>query len=139
MLKTKTICNKCGKPFGQWDTEEHQHFYFDFGYESHHDGEKISFDLCGSCLDECLEMIVQTFNVVPNGWRIGDYVSLTQDQHQKVFERWKETGDWDDLMFYTYEELVDLNGFMNTEWLNDTIKKFHPDKPLLIDPHPELR
>lgn len=134
MIKEKIICNKCGKQLSSIDISDgNYHFYFDFGYASSHDGERISFDLCGSCLDDSLNTIVKTFKYVPKGWRENEYVTLNDENHQKVFEHWKETDNWNELMFYTYEELIELNGWFNTDYLNNVIKEFHPNKPLLED------
>ena len=139
MQKKDVFCNKCGNKLSSCDISDGNHnFYFDFGYASHHDGEKINFDLCGSCLDEALESLVRTFKHTPEGWKENEYVDLTPEEHQKIFEHWKETGNWDELMFYTYEQLIELNGWFNTEGLNEVIKKLHPDKQLLVDPHTEL-
>lgn len=132
MEDSTVICNKCGKPLSYQDiSDQNYNFSFDFGYASHHDGEKISFDLCGNCLDEVLNVGVKTFKYVPEGFKQDNDLPLDKDNHQKVFEHWKETDNWEEMMFYTYEELVELNGYFNTNYLNEVIKKFHPDKPLL--------
>lgn len=132
MEKSEVICNKCGKPLSYQDiSDENYHFVFDFGYASHHDGEIVGFDLCGNCLDEILNGTIKSFEIVPEGWMQNDDLLLDPETHQKVFEHWKETGEWEELMFYTYDKLVELNGYINTDYLNEVIKKFHSDKPLL--------
>lgn len=126
-------CNCCGKSVkvrpnsrDEWN-DDIKEFYVDFGYESHHDGEKWSFDLC----EECLINIVKQFKYVPYGFMEDNYTTLSREEHQKVFENWKETGQWEELMFKTYEELIELVQIYDTEYINEVIKKFHPDEPLL--------
>ena len=132
MQDTKIFCNKCGEQISYQDrSDDNYHFYYDFGYASSKDGQNISFDLCGKCLDSMLNALVRTFKYVPEGWNIQDDVILGLEDHQKVFEHWKEANIWDELMFYTYEQLKCLNGYFNVDYLNYTIKKYHPDMPLL--------
>jgi hypothetical protein len=127
-------CNKCGKRneinhniHNGWE-DDIKEFYVSFGYESSFDGEKWSFDLC----EDCLVGIIKGFKYVPDGFKDDDYNTLTKEEHQKVFENWKLTGKWEDLKFKTYEELKELNnGWFSLDWLNDAIKNYHPDKPLL--------
>lgn len=99
----------------------------DIGYESKFDGESWNFDIC----EECLVNMVKQFNYVPYGFMEDNYTTLSREEHQKVFENWKENGQWEELMFKTYEELVELTQIYDTEYINEVIKKFHPDKPLL--------
>lgn len=129
-----TVCNRCGKKNHIQEGKNHdfeddtQSIYLDFGYESKFDGEKWSFDLC----DNCLEAIVKDFKYVPDGFKQDDYMLLDNEEHQRVFENWKETGEWEDLKFKTYEELKEMNnGWFNYEYINDAVKKYHPDKPEL--------
>jgi hypothetical protein len=134
LINSEVVCNKCGKLLSYQDISDgNYHFNFDLGNASHHDGENISFDLCGKCLDKILNTTIKSFKHVPEGFMQDDNFPLTLEEHQKVFEHWKETGDWYNLMFYTYEQLVELNGYLTTDYLNEIIKKYHPDMPLLTD------
>ena len=59
---TKRICNKCGK-----EIEFYNDFSlgYRFGYESRHDGDTLNIDLCGACLDEEVEGMVERFKHSP--------------------------------------------------------------------------
>ena len=50
-MSRQYICNKCGKTFDIWDTQEHFHIYVDCGYGTQHDGSRIELDLCCSCME----------------------------------------------------------------------------------------
>lgn len=54
MSKT-IICNKCGKQFDFWDTQENFDIHTVCGYGSKFDGEEIELDLCCSCFDKLVE------------------------------------------------------------------------------------
>jgi recombination DNA repair RAD52 pathway protein len=54
-----------------------------------------------------------------------------EEEKQKVFEHYKQTGSWDTLRFKTYEELVKLAGYYDYDYINSLIKELHPDKPLV--------
>jgi len=131
VIKSTVTCNKCGETIEPYYADDMQTIHLSFGYESRFDGEKWSFDLC----DNCLLDVVKTFKHVPTGFLDDSLYSVINDQeeHQKVFDHWKNTGEWEDMRFKTYEEIVELNnGWFNIESLNDAIKKFHPGKPLLV-------
>lgn len=126
-------CNNCGKGVNiksdtseEW-TDDIKNFHVDFGYESHFDGEKWSFDLC----EECLVNLIKQFKHVPDGFKLDGYSDLSQEQHQQLFEDWKVDGTWDELKFKTYEELVEFSQLYNKEYINELIEKYHPGKPLL--------
>lgn len=126
-------CNSCGKNIkvrpcttDEWD-DDIKDFYADFGYGSEFDGEQWSFSLC----EECLLKLIKQFKYVPDGFKLDNYSNLTQEQHQELFEDWKKTGEWEELKFKTYEELIDQSKICGTEYINEIIKKFHSDKPLL--------
>lgn len=137
-------CNKCGKEKerdfhseyfedyeeGIWDTE-FQTFSFGFGYGSRYDTEQWSFDLC----DDCLTEIVKTFQYVPDGFMLDRSWNIVENdhEHQLIFDDWKETGQWEDLKFKKYDEIIALSGIFNTDYINEIIKKYHPDKPLIDD------
>jgi hypothetical protein len=145
VVVSRTVCcNKCGESYVQktqyandydpndytnehfWEAEIHE-FNVGFGYGSKYDMESWQFDLC----DDCLTDLVKSFRVVPNGFMCDGSSWLEGEEHQRVFDNWKETGDWDYLMGYTYEQLVKLDGYYKTEYINKMIEKYHPDKPLL--------
>lgn len=134
-LVKSITCNCCGKTTEldgedyqrEWKLNEFQHLNLIFGYGSKFDMDSWTFDLCEDCLLE----YVKTFKLVPNGFMLDRYNDLTQEQHQMIFDNWKETGDWDEFKFKTYEELIELAQIYDTEYINEVIKKFHPDKPLL--------
>lgn len=50
-------CNKCGKKFDEWDTEESFRFYspFALGYGTKYDGSKLELDLCCECMEELID------------------------------------------------------------------------------------
>ena len=50
-------CNKCGKEFDFWDTQEEICFIHNVGYGSKRDGEKIKLRLCCDCFDEIADII----------------------------------------------------------------------------------
>lgn len=54
-MSKQYICNKCGKEFDMWDTQEHFHFYGQFGYGTKHDGSMLELDLCCSCMEALIE------------------------------------------------------------------------------------
>jgi|GEM_PF-2621711 len=127
MKKIKVICNKCGKSIKRSYDEDFKTINLDFGYESSFDGETWSFDLC----DDCLEEMIKTFKYPPSGFKIDNHLLLDDDMHQRVFEDWKITGEWEDLKYHTYEQLVDLNGYMSAGYLNTYIEKYHKLMPML--------
>jgi len=62
MTKVTRICNKCGK-----EIENYNDFglNYEFGYESCNDGKHINLDLCGKCLDELTQWLVQNCMINP--------------------------------------------------------------------------
>ena len=129
VVKKRTcICNKCGKEITPTYAEDFIHFYECFGYESHFDGETWEWDVCPECLLEW----IKTFKYVPEGFYRDEHCWLNPDQHQKTFEDWKLTGEWEDFKHLTYEEITDYtDGMIGTDYLNKMIQKYHPNKPLL--------
>lgn len=135
-----SICNRCGKrneiiqdKHYDWE-DDIKNFSIGFGYESKFDGENWRFDLC----EDCLVSIIKEFKYVPEGFKEDRYNSFSSpEEHQKVFDHWKETGNWEELKFKTYEELKAMNnGWFDYEYINDAVKKYHPDKPEL-EPYKE--
>ncbi|WP_340032587.1 hypothetical protein NSQ20_12035 [Paenibacillus sp. FSL K6-1122] len=127
-------CNRCGEQYenvycdserfiGNWDAMI-QSFKFAFGYGSKFDGEYWEFDLC----EICLESIFKDFKYVPNGFRSDEYIQLDDERHQAVFDNWKVTGEWEDLKYHTYDELLEYEDLFNEDYFQKMIKKYHPDK-----------
>lgn len=131
VVSESVVCNKCGKESikkedDHWFGEDFQHIHLSFGYGSSFESERWSFDLCDGCLID----IVRTFKYVPDGFK-QDYteVKFVKDP-QKTFEKWKETGEWEEFADYTYEELEDLRGYLNDEYIDSLIEsyKLEPSK-----------
>ena len=62
MTKTTRICNMCGK-----DIEHYNDFNvnYQYGYESHHDGDYLNLDLCGTCLDKVTQYLIDVCKINP--------------------------------------------------------------------------
>ncbi|PKR83536.1 hypothetical protein [Heyndrickxia camelliae] len=133
------ICNKCGttQVNNNWNPPSAEEYYFSndihniqlgFGYGSRFDNESWNFDLC----DSCLESLVKTFKYPPDGFYEDGYSVIDdEEEKQKVFEHYKKTGEWNEFLFKSYEELVEFAKFYNVEYINEVIKEKFPDKPLL--------
>ena len=136
------VCNKCGKETkrdfdseffedygeGLWDGM-YQSFGCSFGYGSKHDTERWQFDLC----EECIVEYIKTFKHVPDGFykHTSYYTIENEEEHQRIFDNWKETGKWEELKFKTYEQLVELSEIFNLDYINEVIKENYPNKPLI--------
>lgn len=117
------ICNKCG-----CSVEYATYTEVLFGYPSIHDAETWQFYLC----DECYLELAKSFKIAPRGFMDEGYSPrLTSEQHQKTFEDWKKTGKWEEMMYVPYEELINFRHYYEDEYINECIKKYHPEKPLL--------
>lgn len=55
MMAKDIICNKCGKHFDIWDTQEDFSIYRRLGYGSKHDGDDLELDICCDCMDELID------------------------------------------------------------------------------------
>lgn len=53
-MAKEIICNKCGKKFDMWDTQEDFSIYRHCGYGSEHDGSDLELDLCCECMDKLI-------------------------------------------------------------------------------------
>ncbi len=57
-MDRELVCNKCGKKFDVWDTQENFTIKSDLGYGTKYDGEKLDIKLCCNCMetliDECV-------------------------------------------------------------------------------------
>ena len=54
-MAKEIICNKCGKPFDIWDTQEAFHIYSQLGYGTSYDGDELELDLCCGCMEELIK------------------------------------------------------------------------------------
>jgi len=55
-MAKKLICNKCGKEFDVYDTQEDFSIHrSNIGYGSKHDGCDLELDLCCNCMDEIID------------------------------------------------------------------------------------
>ena len=60
VLKNKTLCTMCGKPFDKWDMSLGDNRYDIFvNYPSKYDLKRLHFDFCCSCFDKVLDTIIQ--------------------------------------------------------------------------------
>lgn len=116
------ICNKCGCSI-YYTTE----IDIKFSYGSHFDLETWNIELC----DSCLEDIVKTFNIVPNGFMTDKYIPISKEKHQRLFDEWKITDEWDTFSVMTYEEILSYTGGLDKEYLNKKILKYHPDRKII--------
>ncbi len=142
VVTSKTvICNKCGttQVNGEWSPPSEDEYYLSndihninlgFGYGSRFDMENWNFDLC----DNCLESLVKTFKYPPDGFYEDGYSIIdSEEEKQKIFEHYKETGEWNEFLFKSYSELVELAQYWEVKYINEVIKEKFPDKPLLKD------
>lgn len=57
-MAKETICNKCGKRFDIWDTQENFSISAHMGYGTKYDGDHLELNLCCECMekliDECI-------------------------------------------------------------------------------------
>ncbi|WP_413986405.1 hypothetical protein [Paenibacillus polymyxa] len=129
------ICNKCGKKYRKLTEDGKENYFWNhlihkfnigFGYGSKYDMEHWEYDMC----EDCVEELIKSFMYVPMGFKNEDAL-LDECKHQKVFDDWKKTGDWDFLKYHTYEELLELDGYILSEYLNLIIEKYHPNKELI--------
>lgn len=130
-------CNKCGKRCDlenmefSFDIDMLHEFLVSFGYGSSYDMESWGFDLCEDCLLE----LIKTFKIVPEGFRLDEYSPLDSGgfEHQLTFEDWKNTSEWNEFKYCSYEKIVEYDGLLDTDYLNELIKEYHPKKPLLSE------
>lgn len=57
-MDKELVCNKCGKKFDVWDTQENFAIKSKLGYGTKYDGEKLDIKFCCNCMetliDECV-------------------------------------------------------------------------------------
>lgn len=127
-VETSCYCNKCSKLSKRSEMDSsHKNINLEFGYESKHDSEIWNFDLC----EECLIEFIKTFNIVPDGFYQDKTYYPLEKNHQKSFEIWKKTNEWESFVDYTYDELVGLQGLFLDTYINELITKYYPDHAIL--------
>jgi hypothetical protein len=98
VISNTVTCNKCGNTIEPNTSENMSSISLGFGYWSKFDMEHWSFDIC----DNCLEDVIKTFKIAPDGFKVDSGWLVSEKEHQKVFEKWKDTGIWDDRHLYEY-------------------------------------
>lgn len=97
-------CNCCGNVIQPEMLNTVQEISLSFGYNSNYDSQLWTLDLC----ENCLTNIVKTFKVVPeNFMKCPQYIYPSDgnsELQQKLFEQWKETGEWNEEEINYYEE-----------------------------------
>ena len=58
VIKTPTVCSRCGKKFGEWDYNENAFIHHTFGYGSKYDLTHFEAHLCCDCLDDVMDAIL---------------------------------------------------------------------------------
>lgn len=53
-MAKETICNKCGKKFDFWDTQENFSISKILGYGTKYDGSVLELDLCCECMNKLI-------------------------------------------------------------------------------------
>lgn len=48
------VCNKCGKVFDMWDSQEDFTITRKLGYGTSHDGNNLNLRICCRCMDELI-------------------------------------------------------------------------------------
>lgn len=54
-MAKETICNKCGKQFNLWDTQEDFSIKRHLGYGTKYDGGKLNIKLCCDCMEKLID------------------------------------------------------------------------------------
>lgn len=132
------ICNKCGKVkiYNAADLaiyldygNKMNNIKINFSYGDSFDGQEWQFDLCEDCLLE----LIKSFKYIPKGFRFNkdDFIELSDEQYQGLFDNWKTTGEWEELSAISYDELMELVEFVGKERINDVLVKYHPYKMLI--------
>lgn len=49
------VCNKCGRVFNIWDTQENFSIKRSLGYGTIYDGDKLDINLCCECMEKLIE------------------------------------------------------------------------------------
>jgi hypothetical protein len=62
MTKVTRICNMCGSDIERYNDFE---IRYQYGYESHNDGDYLELDLCGNCLDKLTTWLEENCKINP--------------------------------------------------------------------------
>lgn len=54
-MAKEIICNRCGKKFDFWDTQEDFSIERNLGYGTKYDGSILELDLCCECMEKLIE------------------------------------------------------------------------------------
>ncbi len=54
-MAKEIICNKCGKKFDFWDTQEDFSIKKSLGYGTKYDGSTLELNLCCECMEKLIE------------------------------------------------------------------------------------
>ena len=54
-IDKQICCNKCGKPFDIWDTQEDFSIDKHMGYGTKYDGDYLKLSLCCDCMEKLIE------------------------------------------------------------------------------------
>lgn len=57
-MAKEITCNKCGKKFDVWDSQEDFSLHRKLGYGTKYDGETLDIDLCCECMDKLIDECV---------------------------------------------------------------------------------
>ena len=126
MIVEIKYCNKCGMTIE--DNAKIHSMGLNFGFGSNYDNQRWDFELCESCLVDT----VKGFKLSPNGFNESHYdPETTTEERQGIFENWKQTGKWEEMMYVSYEKLIAYKDYYEDEYINECIKKYHPNKPSL--------
>jgi len=136
VVSSSITCNKCGMQLVQQKTDEGkqkekeratkpmQSFECSFGYGSSYDTQTWGFELCEVCLLE----LVRSFKWVPQGFQNHDYDLYDDMRHQKIFEHWQLTDEWEAFKFHSYEELLDYRELFNEDYFESLVQRYYPEK-----------
>jgi hypothetical protein len=130
-VEKSCTCNRCGKTY-QFGEAKYQDVvnvdaqFVDYG--TTYENQKWNFDVCANCLVEWFK----SFKHVPSGF-MEDYTEVSNVKNkQATFEKWKETGEWDEFLGYSYDELVALvNRGYAVDYVNELIQKYYSDRELI--------
>lgn len=131
IVEETIACNSCGKSISQTQLGfESDHFHnvnLHFGYGSNYDMEHWSFDIC----EDCITSYIKTFKHVPSGFQLDQQFLIIEDEseeHQKLFEDWLETDEWDELRYKSHDEIIELKGIYSSDYIDTLIKERFPNK-----------
>lgn len=58
IVAKEITCNKCGKKFDFWDTQEEFSINTQLGYGTKYDGSYLELDLCCDCMEKLIDECV---------------------------------------------------------------------------------